>query len=102
MTVNFADYGQQRDVDATPEELAIFEAIRACNDSVQLVRRSDKYVSASIGETDVARFKYTSRAKWIEFPYTAGKIKLADLSDVDGLGNEIVAAVEKAIKINNY
>ena len=102
MALEFSNYGQEREIDATPEEYEIFEIIRSVSDQVRLVRRTDKYVSASIGDTDVARFKYTSRAKWIQFPYTAGKIKLESVSDVDGLESEITAAVSEAEKIENY
>ena len=101
MALEFSNYGQEREIDATPEEYEIFEIIRSISDKVRLVRRTDKYVSASIGDTDVARFKYTSRAKWIQFPYTAGKIKIASVSGVSGLENEIRDAVNEAEKIES-
>ena len=69
MNVNIANYGQSRDVDATPEELRIYELINDSVDTdVQFVRRSDSYVTATVGDWDLARFKFTSRAKWILFP----------------------------------
>lgn len=69
MNVNIANYGQSRDVDATPEELRIYELINDSVDTdVQFVRRSDSYVTAAVGDWDLARFKFTSRAKWILFP----------------------------------
>lgn len=67
--IKFANYGQNRTVDATPEELRIYELITGLVDAeVELVRRSDSYVTAAVGEWDLARFKFTSRAKWILFP----------------------------------
>lgn len=69
MNVNIANYGQSRDVDATPEELRIYELINDSVDTdVQFVRRSDSYVTAAVGDWDLARFKFTSRAKWVLFP----------------------------------
>ena len=69
MDIKFANYGQERDVNATDEELKIFEALReATGRDLSLVRRSDSYVTAALGDWDFARFKYTQRAKWISFP----------------------------------
>ena len=69
MDVNFANYGQTRDVNVTPEELRIYELIANSVDAeVELVRRSDSYVTAAVGDWDLARFKFTNRAKWILFP----------------------------------
>lgn len=69
MEIKFADYGQERDVNATDEELKIFEVLRdATALDLRLARKSDSYVTAVLGEWDLARFKYTSRAKWIAFP----------------------------------
>ena len=66
----FQNYGQERDVNATEEEVKIFEQLTAlpgCED-IRLVRKSDSYVSAVLGDWDLARFKYTLKAKWITFP----------------------------------
>ena len=69
MDIRFANYGQERDVNATDEELKIFEVLKeATGRDLRLVRRSDSYVTAVIGEWDFARFKYTQRAKWVSFP----------------------------------
>lgn len=40
-----------------------------------LVRKSDSYVMAAVGEWDLARFKCTERAKWIMFPTVLSKQK---------------------------
>lgn len=69
MEIKFTDYGQERDVNATGEELKIFEALKkATGRDLHLVRRSDNYITAALGEWDLARFKFTSRAKWVSFP----------------------------------
>lgn len=69
MYVKFANYGQEREVNATDEELKIFDLIRNnASVPVELVNRSDKYLTAAVGDWDLARFKFTSRAKWILFP----------------------------------
>ena len=69
MDIRFANYGQERDVNATDEEMKIFEALKdATGRDLSLVRKSDSYVTAALGEWDLARFKYTQRAKWVSFP----------------------------------
>ena len=68
MDIRFANYGQERDVNATDEELKIFEALKeATGRDLRLVRKSDSYVTAALGEWDLARFKFTQRAKWVSF-----------------------------------
>lgn len=70
MSIEFTNYGQDRDINATDEEIKIFEALQATTGraDLRLVRRSDSYVTAALGDWDLARFKYTPRAKWIAFP----------------------------------
>lgn len=70
MSLNISNYGQEREHITTETELAIFEIIKAlvCCEDLRLVCKSDDYVSAVIGDWDLARFKYTARAKWIIFP----------------------------------
>ena len=69
MDMQFANYGQERDVNATAEEIKIFELLKeSTGRNLSLVRRSDSYVTAALGEWDFARFKFTTRAKWIAFP----------------------------------
>ena len=78
-SVKIANYGQNRDLDCTDAEAEIFHIIRSRlddmnynTDCLKLVRKSDSYVSAVMdsgsdyGEMDLARFKYTDRAKWIK------------------------------------
>lgn len=69
MDISFANYGQMRDVNATDEEIRIFELLKEATErELDLVRRSDSYVTAALGEWDLARFKFTQRAKWVAFP----------------------------------
>ena len=78
MTVQFSNYGQERERIATETEIEIFEIIRTLSgrEDLQLVRKSDNYVSAVLGDWDLARFKYTPRAKWIMFPVVeSGSVK---------------------------
>lgn len=73
--IKFANYGQDRDLSCTDEEAQIFGALQEYFQSINLdpnqlhlVRRSDSYVTAVFRGWDLARFKYTPRAKWIAFP----------------------------------
>lgn len=74
-SVKISHYGEERDLDCTDEEAQIFEELRDYiadagldPDELSLVRKSDNYVSAVYKDWDLARFKYTQRAKWISFP----------------------------------
>ena len=78
------NYGQQRDLVCTEEEHEIFEIIKEISGTnLDLVRRSDNYVTASFGDWDVARIKYTTRAKWIQFPIfdTGSKHRISSVDD---------------------
>ena len=103
--IKFAHYGEVRDLNATDAESEIYQIIKSllddmgCNtDSLRFVRKSDSYVSAvmeSSGEyglMDVARFKFTDRAKWIKVGPRFGKVTLKAARDVSDLGEEIRAA----------
>ena len=70
MGIKFANYGQQRDLNATAQEIEIFEIIKemAAPADLELLRKSKDYVTAALGEWDLVRIKYTDRAKWIAFP----------------------------------
>ena len=68
--IKFANYGQERGINATDEEIKIFEILKDMTgiDKLRMVRKSDSYVTAGYRGWDLARFKYTPRAKWIAFP----------------------------------
>ena len=100
--VQFANYGQERERIATESELEIIETIKelANVDGLQLVRKSDNYVTAVYNEWDLARFKYTQRAKWILFPTLDGtKHKINAPDDVRQFGEIVSAELEH---INKY
>lgn len=71
----FANYGQERELDSEPEEREIFNILCSLfadlgrdSKEVKLVRVSDDYVTAKLGEWDLARFHWGPRSKWILFP----------------------------------
>ena len=100
--MEFSNYGQSRTVDCTDGELEIFDIIRSRLDDMnydiaclKLVRKSDSYVSAVMdsgndyGEMDLARFKYTDRAKWIKICPDFKKIGLKSTEDVAELSSAL-------------
>lgn len=93
MNVNIANYGQKRDVDATPEEIRIYELINDSVDTdIELVRRSDSYVTAAVGDWDLARIKFTDRAKWIRLAPDFDKVAISDPEDVAKMDEDVRAA----------
>lgn len=103
-TVKLAHYGEDRDLDCTEAEAEIFHIIRSRlddmnynTDCLKLVRKSDSYVSAVMdsgsdyGQMDLARFKYTDRAKWIKVCPDFEKIELNDVEDVAKLSDALFA-----------
>lgn len=79
-TFGIAHHGEERAVEAEQEEAQMFSIIQVMFEDegyapgqLSLVRKSKDYVSAVVGDWDVARFKYTDRAKWIIFPYAEAK-----------------------------
>lgn len=102
--VKIAHYGENRELNCTDEEAEIFHIIRSRlddmnynTDCLKLVRKSDSYVSAVMdsgsdyGEMDLARFKYTDRAKWIKVCPDFEKIELNDVEDVVQLSDALFA-----------
>jgi len=103
--ITFAHYGETREVDATESEAEIYQTIKSllndmgCNtDCLSLVRKSDSYVSAVMessgdyGLMDLARFKFTDRAKWIKLGPNFDKVALKSTEDVADMTEEIRAA----------
>lgn len=105
----FAHYGDSRELDATDDELELYETVCAILedegfdlDDICLVRKSDSYLTIALGETDVARIKFTDRVKWILFPYTRNeKIRIGSTSSANKYASEIVKAYEAAAGINS-
>ena len=106
---DFSNYGQERDVHANDDELEIFLTLKTIMSDhgldpfqLELVRRSDNYVTAAIGGTDVARFKFTPRARWILFPYSYNdKIHLETPDTVSEFSEAVIQAVRIADEINS-
>lgn len=108
-SVKMAHYGEERDLICTEQEREIFDIIKdmlrglGYDDSLlRLVRVSDSYVTAKIEPWDVARIKYTPRAKWVLFP----SIDCADQKNRISSPEEVRAFSEQVQKtidiINKY
>ena len=70
--LKFSHYGEERDLVCTEEEREIFDRIVSefPDEDLKLVRVSDNYVTVKRGDWDIARIKFTNRAKWLTFPLT--------------------------------
>ena len=104
MSLEFQNYGQTRELNCTDGELLIYDAvIKALSDAgldtscMKLVRKSNDYVSACMqssnegyGLMDVARFKFTDRAKWIKTGSSFAKTKIEAPEDVLERAEEMV------------
>lgn len=108
-SVKMAHYGEERDLICTEQEREIFDIIKdmlrglGYDDSLlRLVRVSDSYVTAKIEPWDVARIKYTPRAKWVLFP----SVDCADQKNRISSPEEVRAFSEQVQKtidiINKY
>jgi len=102
-TITITGAGRERDLVCTEEERMIFEELELIcadlelPDPLRLVRVSDNYVSAKIGDWDLARFKYTNRAKWIVLPIVesgAQKHPIESPGDVASFADQLKASVE--------
>lgn len=102
--LRFAHYGEERDVNPTDEEAEIFDLIRSTTgrDDIELVRKSNSYVSAVICEWDLARFKYTDRAKWIMFPTVEAKAQKHYIDDPEEVYNFTDLLTESLAHIDEY
>ena len=105
MTVEFKiqNYGQNRELNCTDQEQQIYDQIVSVLSAAGLdtsclvfVRKSDDYVSCCMrssreyGDMDIARFKFTDRAKWIKTGERFNKYKIATPADVQELSEEIL------------
>lgn len=99
------NYGQERDLICTEPERQIFEIVLEMAgellldpEVLRLARVSDNYVSIVMDSTkgygamDVARFKYTNRAKWIKYGPRFKKTDIEVPDDVREYPEELVAA----------
>lgn len=106
--LRFAHYGEERDVNPTDEEAEIFDMIRSMvsdpDGQLRLVRKSDSYVTAAVGEWDLARFKYTERAKWIMFPTVEAKAQkhyIEDPEEVYNFADLLADSIAHIVKYSN-
>lgn len=82
--------GERREVNATDGELELFGIVRDLSpvdvrDRLELVRKSDGYVTVMLGEWDIVRLKYTDRAKWVVFPVIEAKAKKHYIDEPESL-----------------
>lgn len=105
MEIKFADYGQMRDINATEEEIRIFELLKeVAKRDIELVRKSDSYVTAVLGDWDLARFKFTQRAKWVSFPAVeagSSKHKITRPEDVASFADLVAESLSVVDKYQN-
>ena len=98
--LEFAHYGEERDLNATDEELAIAEmfiAMLPSPEDCRIVRKSDAYITLEFGVSDLARIKYTEKARWVNLPIVdLGKVKrrFDDISEVEQFKDDIIRSYE--------
>ena len=105
----FAHYSELRGLDATEGEMEIYETVCEILDdegldveALELVRKSDSYLTIVLGPTDVARIKYTDRVKWILFPYGSNeKIRISSVDAINSHTRQLTEAYETAESINS-
>ena len=101
MGIEFSHYGEERDFDATDEEIEIFEelqdmtALKQLPAPLELTAKSSSYLTATVGVWDLARFKYTDRAKWIMIPL-AEKAQKHRITSVDQT-HDFIDLIDKAV-----
>lgn len=102
-SVNIAGVNDYPDTDPTDGEQKIFDYIKALC-PVELTRKASGYVTAVYGETDVARFKFTDKAKWVVFPYLENKKKryIEKIEDLSAFKEDIIKSYDEAVKIEEY
>ena len=100
MSVILGYYGQEREINANPEELQIAEWIlaRFPDADLRLVRVSNDYLTIKRNEWDIVRFKYTKRAKWLMFPTIEAKQVKHYIEDLDET-EDYVAAIKDSLEI---
>ena len=94
VSVNIA--GAEKDLICTEEERMVFEEIKKMlgTDELELIRKSNDYVTAAVGDWDLVRIKYTNRAKWVTFPLLSNeKIRMESPEDVQEMASYISDSV---------
>lgn len=98
---DIAPFMEDRDINANENEAAVFAFIKSLCPAVELVRRSEAYLTAAVGINDVVRFKCTDRAKWINVCYVdLGKVKrrFEKIDDLAAFKDDIIKSYDYAIK----
>ena len=98
----FSHYGEERPLNMTDGEQVIAEYIKALC-PVEIVRKSDDYITAVGANHDVVRFKYTDRAKWLLFPYIENKPvkhRFESLEDLIQFDEQIKKSYEECVYIS--
>ena len=102
MDLSFSHYGEERLTNATELEIETYNEIVKALDGIdtpapiRLTRKSDDYVTVAIGEWDLARIKFTTRAAWIVLPCVGGKAtkrKLNNPSDILDHKDDILESI---------
>lgn len=98
----FAHYGEDRELNATEEQLKIDEYIQSLCPVSKLTRVSDDYLTIKCVETDICRFKFTDRARWIMFPYLKDKSKrrMTSLDELPSFDDAITESYKFACSID--
>lgn len=90
--------GNYEHVEATDGEIEMFDVIESILDGCELpaplvlTRKSSGYVTAAVGEWDLARLKFTDRAKWIVLPVIESGSKkhyIEEPGDVNNFADEL-------------
>lgn len=89
------------DVNPTDGEAKIFGYIKRLCPSAEFVRKSAEYVTACYNDIDIARFKFTDRAKWVLFPYMDNnkKRRIEKPEDLAEFEEDIIKSYEFAVKL---
>lgn len=106
MDISFGDYGQERDLICTEEERQIYNNLYAfLKDNeidvtpLRFVRVSQNYVTAKYGEWDLARIKFTQRAKWLNFPEAdSEKHKITSPDELTDYADMILHSIKQISK----
>ena len=104
MDIKFQDHGQERERIATESEIEIFNILKSfpgCS-NLELIRKSNNYVSAVLGDWDLARFKYTTNAKWINFPVIENSKLKHELYSTDETRNYADLVADSIAHIRKY
>ena len=83
MELKIANYGQEKELTANPEELELANWIVAYfpDDNLRIVQMTPEYLTVKRGDWDIVRIKYTERAKWLMFPTIEAKKKKHYIED---------------------